>query len=82
MYSHIKLGVYQHYKSKEKLCKVIGIARNTENNYEEMVVYPALYTIPEFGGEGVMFVRPIAMFLEKVIVDGKEVPRFMFVHEA
>lgn len=77
----LKLGVYHHYKSKEKLYKVIGIARNTENNYEEMVVYQALYNILEFGGEGVMFVRPLAMFLENVIVDGKEVPRFTFVRE-
>lgn len=75
-------GIYHHYKSKEKLYKVIGIARNTENNYEEMVVYQALYNIPEFGGEGVMFVRPLAMFLENVIVNGKEIPRFTFVREA
>lgn len=73
----IKLGIYYHYKSKEKLYKVIGVAKHTET-MEDMVVYQALYSIPELGGEGVMFVRPLAMFLEDVIVDGKEVPRFMF----
>lgn len=64
-----KLGIYHHYKSKDKLYKVIGIARNTEDNYEEMAVYQALYDIPELGGEGVMFVRPLAMFLRNVVVD-------------
>lgn len=77
----VKLGIYHHYKSKDKLYKVIGIARNTENNYEEMVVYQALYNIPEFGGDGVIFVRPLKMFLENVTVDGKEIPRFSFVRE-
>ena len=77
----IKPGIYHHYKSKEKLYKVIGIGRNTENNYEEMVIYQALYNIPEFGGEGVIFVRPLAMFFENLVVDGKEVPRFEFVRE-
>ena len=81
MSSQIKLGIYHHYKSKEKLYKVIGIARNAENNYEEVVVYQALYTIPEFGGESVMFVRPLSMFLENVVVDGNEIPRFEFVRE-
>ncbi|MFZ2152415.1 MAG: DUF1653 domain-containing protein [Minisyncoccia bacterium] len=78
----IKPGIYHHYKSKEKLYKVIGVGRNTENNYEEMVIYQALYNIPEFGGDGVIFVRPLAMFLGNVIVDDKEVPRFTFVREA
>lgn len=76
----IKPGIYYHYKSKEKLYKVIGVAKHTET-MEDMVVYQALYDIPELGGEGVMFVRPLKMFLENVIVDGKEVPRFEFVRE-
>lgn len=76
----IKLGIYRHYKSKEKLYKVIGIAKHTET-MEDVVVYQALYDIPELGGEGMMFVRPLKMFLENVIVDGKEVPRFEFVRE-
>lgn len=78
----IKSGIYHHYKSKEELYKIIGIGRDTENNCEEVVVYQALYSIPEFGGEGVIFVRPLAMFLENVDFDGKEVPRFTFVREA
>lgn len=77
----IKPGIYHHYKSKEKLYKVIGVAKHSET-MEDMVVYQALYNIPEFGGEGVMFVRPLEMFLENVVVDGKEIPRFTFVSEA
>lgn len=77
----LKPGIYHHYKSKDKLYKVIGVAKHTET-MEDMVVYQALYDIPELGGEGVVFVRPLAMFLENVIVDGKEVSRFTFVREA
>ncbi len=76
----VKLGIYHHYKSKDKLYKVIGVAKHTET-MEDMVVYQALYGIPELGGEGVMFVRPLSMFLENVIVGEKEVPRFTFVRE-
>lgn len=78
---YLKSGIYRHYKSKDKLYKVIGVAKHTET-MEDMVVYQALYDIPEFGGEGVMFVRPLSMFLENVIVDGKETPRFTFIREA
>jgi hypothetical protein len=38
-----------------------------------MVVYR-----PEYGEKG-MWVRPAAMFLENVTVDGREVPRFQFL---
>lgn len=78
MSSKIKIGIYCHYKSKEKLYKVIGVAKHTET-LEDMVVYQALYDIPELGGGGVMFVRPLKMFLESVVIDGKEIPRFMSV---
>ena len=77
----IKSGIYYHYKSKDKIYRVIGVAKHSET-MEDMVVYQALYDIPELGGEDVMFVRPLAMFVQNVIVDGKEVPRFTFVHEA
>lgn len=76
-----KLGIYHHYKSKDKLYELIAIGRATENNYEEMAIYKALYNIPELGGEEVVFVRPLKMFMENVIVDGKEIPRFEYVRE-
>lgn len=62
-------GLYKHYKGK--LYEVIGTARHSES-LEELVVYKATYQ-PE--GEN-LWVRPLAMFLETVIVDGIEMKRF------
>jgi len=66
----VKLGKYQHYKGN--FYEVIGVAKHSETE-EELVVYHALY------GERGLWVRPMKMFCENVIVDGKEVPRFKFV---
>lgn len=71
----MKLGRYKHYKGNNY--EVIGIARHSET-LEEMVVYRALYNSPEFG-KNQLWVRSKKMFLEKVIVDGKKVPRFEFI---
>jgi hypothetical protein len=60
-------GRYRHYKGNEY--EVLGVARHSET-MEELVVYRALYG--EFG----LWVRPRAMFLETVVVEGKVVPRF------
>ena len=63
----IKPGRYRHYKGKAY--EVIGCARHSETE-EEFVVYRALY-----GKQG-LWVRPLAMFRGKVMVNGKPVPRF------
>lgn len=60
-------GKYRHFKGNEY--EVLGIARHSETN-ERLVVYRPLY------GAGEMWVRPAAMFLETVTVDGKTVSRF------
>jgi hypothetical protein len=60
-------GTYRHYKGN--LYEVIGVARHSETE-ETLVVYRAL------SGEGGLWVRPLGMFEETVIVDGREVPRF------
>ena len=65
-------GKYQHYKGN--MYRVIGMARHSET-LEEMVVYQALY------GEGGIWVRPAAMFFEKVIVEGVEKERFRYIPE-
>ncbi|MCX6744324.1 MAG: DUF1653 domain-containing protein [Candidatus Parcubacteria bacterium] len=67
----IKPGKYRHYKGKEY--QVIGLAKHSET-LEDFVVYQALY------GDGQLWVRPLKMFDEKVVVDGVEVPRFEFIH--
>ena len=63
-------GVYEHYKSLRY--KIIGVARHTET-LEELVVYQALY------GNGDIWVRPLAMFLENVVMNGRVQPRFKLV---
>jgi hypothetical protein len=60
-------GLYEHYKGLSY--KVLEIARHSET-LEEMVVYQALY------GERGVWVRPLTMFLEHVIIEGKSIPRF------
>lgn len=65
----IESGLYKHYKGKTY--EVVGVAKHSET-LEELVVYKATYQ-PE--GEN-LWVRPIKMFLENVIVDGQNVKRF------
>jgi hypothetical protein len=69
---NIKLGQYMHYKNIP--VTVNGIAFHSET-LEEMVVY----THANADGDMMTFVRPIDMFLENVVVDGKEVPRFRYL---
>jgi acetyl-CoA carboxylase carboxyl transferase subunit alpha len=68
-------GTYRHYKGK--LYEVIGEGRHSET-LEELVFYKALYISAQFP-ETFLWVRPKAMFLEEVIVDGKMVPRFQLI---
>ena len=63
-------GRYRHYKGNEY--RVLGLARHSES-LEALVVYQALY------GERGLWVRPAAMFVETIEVDGHLVPRFSFV---
>ena len=53
----IKNRVYKHFKGDYYL--VLDIVINSETN-EKMVLYRALY------GEGILYVRPIKMFLSEV----------------
>jgi hypothetical protein len=69
-------GEYRHYKGK--LYRVIGVARHSES-LDEFVVYQALYA-SEFG-KNALWIRPKEMFLENIIVDGEEIPRFQKVTE-
>ena len=63
----IRLGRYRHYKGNEYT--VLGIARHSET-LEELVVYRQ-----EYGDHG-LWVRPVVMFGESVMVDGRPVARF------
>ena len=66
----LRPGRYRHFKGNEY--RVLGVARHSETD-ERMVVYQPLY------GEGGLFVRPLAMFVETVHREGVERPRFEFV---
>ena len=68
----IKLGKYRHFKGNEY--EVIGIAKHSET-LEEMVIYRALY------GDGGYWVRPISMWNETVVRDGKTYERFTYIGE-
>jgi hypothetical protein len=59
-------GVYRHYKGN--LYEVIGFAKHSET-LEEMVVYKALY------GDGGMWVRPLSMWDNPIVVGSKTVKR-------
>lgn len=68
----VRPGRYRHYKGNEY--QVIGLARHSETE-EEMVVYRKLY------GDRSLWVRPLAMFVENVLVDGRSMPRFEWIGE-
>lgn len=66
----IKLGKYRHFKGNEY--EVIGVASHSET-LEQYVVYRALY------GDYGLWIRPLAMFEETVIKDGREIKRFEYI---
>ncbi len=72
MENKLEFGIYEHYKGNRY--EVIGIAKHSET-LEEMVIYKALY------GEGLIWVRPLKMFMEEIEVDGKNIPRYKLVRE-
>jgi hypothetical protein len=66
----LKPGKYRHYKGQDY--EVFNIVRHSENE-EQLVVYRCLY------GDFSWWVRPLAMFMETVIIDGETIPRFNYV---
>lgn len=68
----LRPGIYRHFKGN--LYRVLSVARHSET-LEHYVVYRALYG--DFG----TWVRPLAMFQEQVMHEGRTQPRFDFLHE-
>lgn len=60
-------GLYRHYKGQ--LYKVIDLARHSETE-EWLVVYQPQY------GDGGLWVRPFAMFIEEIEFNGLRQARF------
>ncbi len=66
----IQCGRYRHYKGQEY--EVLGVAKHSETE-EDLVVYRPLY------GKGDLWVRPLQMFVEKVVKEEGEVARFEYI---
>jgi len=66
-------GLYRHYKGNDY--EVIGTATHSETA-ERLVVYRPCYGAQE------LWVRPLAMFMETVQVDGEHRPRFARIGNA
>ena len=66
----IETGLYQHYKGN--LYRVHGVGCNTEAHEYYVVYSPAepKAGIPEY------WLRPYDMFVESIVIDGEERPRF------
>jgi hypothetical protein len=60
-------GRYRHYKGGEY--EVVDVVRHSET-LDPYVLYRALY------GERALWVRPYAMFVERIEIDGRLQPRF------
>ena len=71
----LALGSYRHYKGGT--VEVLGVAHHSET-LEELVVYKCSYDCSTFG-KGSIWVRPLSMFLEQVVVNEKRVPRFVLI---
>lgn len=68
----VQPGRYQHYKGKFYV--VFGVAKHSETE-EELVVYRTDY------GDKSLWVRPLTMFTETVVVNGVTTPRFRRIDE-
>jgi cyclomaltodextrinase len=67
MIEELPTGLYRHYKGNEY--EVLYIGTHTESG-ERLVVYRDVHDTTK------VWLRPVAMFLETVEVDGETVPRF------
>jgi hypothetical protein len=72
-------GKYVHYKHADQQYQLIGIGRYSEDMTKEFVIYQALYE-DEFP-YGQIWVRPLEMWLEPVIIDGVPRPRFIRISD-
>jgi hypothetical protein len=71
-YLMIKLGKYQHFKGS--YYQVLHLARHSETEEYLIVYHP-------FDSPDDIWVRPLAMFNETIIRDGKSIQRFKHIEE-
>ena len=70
---NFKIGIYKHFKGG--LYQALFVARSSEDIDQEFVVYKSLE-------KGLIWVRPLMMFLENVDRDGYSGQRFSFVEKS
>lgn len=68
----LKPGKYRHFKGNEY--ELLGVASHSET-FEPMVVYKALY------GDCGLWVRPAAMWTERICREDYQGPRFQYIGE-
>jgi hypothetical protein len=83
-----ELGYYYHYKHDPKgevgnyAYYVIGVGLHSEGGHGELntkdmlVVYQPIYEAFVYKNGKLFDIRPLEMFMEKVVKDGKEMERF------
>jgi hypothetical protein len=71
--SKLKIGKYRHSKTGN-FYRVLGVAKHSET-LEDLVIYECLYD----NSKSKIWVRPLKMFLEEVEIEGRKVPRFVFI---
>lgn len=70
--SHIAIGdMFEHYSGKKY--KIAGIFRHSED-LNLYVAYTGFYE--DKSGYGIQWIRPLAMFLEEVVINDIKQPRF------
>ena len=72
----ITAGKYQHFKGN--YYQVLYVAKHSETE-EDMVVYHPLYGTIEKTGIPEVWIRPLNMFDETIIRQGKTIKRFIKV---
>jgi hypothetical protein len=85
-----KRGFYYHYKHDPKSSlnnyayEVLGLCRNTEKNDNDperyMVLYRPLYQ-NTYLNPADYSIRPLGMFMESVLKNGADVPRFQQIDD-
>jgi hypothetical protein len=73
---NLEIGEYEHYKGGRY--EVLGLARHSETQ-GWFAVYKPLYEHPN---QPDIWIRPYEMFIETVMVDGLEAPRFKKLYKA
>jgi hypothetical protein len=68
---------FEHYSGKKY--KILSVGRHSET-LELCVVYQGLYDCPTFGPNPI-WIRPLKMFLESVMINAVEQPRFRRLEE-